>query len=154
MSLYTKLFDENKDADKLLYMIASERDEFPRYRDIFINPEGTEISVLCRSGGPNRDVWAEQIDWCQRIPRYLRDYDDKFDNTYMYFVYQVYPNDDRKMLKELELPKEDFDLKKKFDQAIADLDNPNSDQYKRAAKLAMDIQNQMETHKNGVCIYI
>ena len=75
MSLYNRLFQENKDATALLGMISCTRDMFQRYRDVFLNVEGNVITVLTRLGGGNRKDYQEVFDAMKCSPYYIRDYD-------------------------------------------------------------------------------
>ena len=54
MSLYNRLFNENKDATALLGMINCTRNDFMRYRDVYLNKTGTIITVVARIGRYNR----------------------------------------------------------------------------------------------------
>lgn len=51
MSLYNVLFGENEEATVLLGMIGATREDFGRYRDVYLNTEGNKIIVLTRVGG-------------------------------------------------------------------------------------------------------
>lgn len=51
MSIYNALFSENEDATALLGMIGCTRNEFMRYRDVYLNVTGDIITVVSRIGG-------------------------------------------------------------------------------------------------------
>lgn len=51
MSLYNMLFGENPDAMALLGMLELTRKVFGRYRDVYLNKDGTKITVISRIGG-------------------------------------------------------------------------------------------------------
>lgn len=99
MSMYNMLFGENPQAALLKFVLDLDNDtskwKTGRYRDIFLNKDGTEIHVYTRNGGGNRihvRPTPEGIDCdCPACimkyllpthPRYLRDYDDELDPTY------------------------------------------------------------------------
>lgn len=89
MSLYNKLFDENKDAMALLGMIELTRNDFQRYRDVWLNKEGTIITVFTRLGGNNRKEYKQVFENIRKNPYYVQDFDDNFDETYAYIRFKV-----------------------------------------------------------------
>lgn len=99
MSLYNMLFGVNPFSRVLLQMLGTTVDNVPRYRDCFLNDDGTEIIIHTRTGGGNRDAyenggeyWKEgQIDndTLRAIPGFKHDADDDFDCTYADFHYAV-----------------------------------------------------------------
>lgn len=74
-----------------------------RFRDIFINSDGTEIVLYTRNGGGNREHWDDKClegiecdcHGCAityvlpKHPNYLYDQDDDFDSTYAEIVFSV-----------------------------------------------------------------
>lgn len=89
MSLYNKLFGENEEAHVLLGFVGLNKGIFMRYRDCFLNPEGTIVTVISRIGGDNRKDYRQTFTDLKRHKNYLRDYDDAFDSTYCYFEFKV-----------------------------------------------------------------
>lgn len=99
MSLYNMLFRENPFSNVLLKMLGTDQNNIPRYRDCFLNKDGSEIIVHTRTGGGNRDAyerdgeyWEEGMidnDTLRRIPGYKSDEDDSFDSTYANFHFEV-----------------------------------------------------------------
>lgn len=104
MSLYNILHGECKNAARLQEILKLQNYNVGRYRDIGINEDGTEILMLTRNGGGNRehDDYDEKKEgpncYCTgciityhipKHPNYLRDYDDDFDCTYAYVAYSV-----------------------------------------------------------------
>lgn len=72
-----------------------------RFRDIYLNADGTEIHLLTRNGGGNRDCWTpECADTCMcpgciqtkilpQHEQYISDADDDFDNTFAITKFRV-----------------------------------------------------------------
>ena len=143
MSLYNRLFQENKDAAALLGMISCTRDMFQRYRDVFLNVEGNVITVLTRLGGCNRKDYQEVFDAMKCSPYYIRDYDDVFDETYCYFDFSV-PEKYKKTCKMM-APKENRpSIKELFEKEIAESKIPGSDAEKRMDQIAASIFGALE----------
>lgn len=107
MSLYNVLFQENEDAMALLGMIGCTRDMFQRYRDVNLHNKGTIIRVTTRLGGPNRVDYKQVFENIKRNEKYIKDYDDEFDNTYCYIDFKVpekYAKTCKMMAPEVEQP--------------------------------------------------
>lgn len=138
MSLYNKIFGENEDAAALLGMLHLTRNKFGRYRDAYLNKEGTVITVVTRIGGGNKHDYNQVYTDMKRHPHYLKDYPDEFDETYQYFDFNVpagyqwtcskiAPKEDRKSVGEM------------FKQEVEDAKDPNSAASKRMEQLAHEI---------------
>jgi hypothetical protein len=89
MSLYNMLFGTNPFSGVLLQMLGVTRDDVPRFRDCFLNEDGTEIIIHTRTGGGNRDDYQASNDELTEIAGYKFDADDDFDSTYADFHYEV-----------------------------------------------------------------
>jgi hypothetical protein len=99
MSLYHALFGLNPFSNMLLEMLGTTPDRIPRYRDCYLNEDGSEIIIHTRTGGGNRssyekggEYWEEgQIDndALRALPGFKSDADDDFDCTYADFHYEV-----------------------------------------------------------------
>ena len=89
MSLYNMLFGVNPFSDVLLQMLGLTKADVPRYRDCFLNKDGTEIIIHTRTGGGNRDDYAGSNETLTQVPGYKYDEDDDFDCTYADFHYEV-----------------------------------------------------------------
>lgn len=89
MSLYNRLFGENKEAPVLLGFIGLNKGIFMRYRDVYLNKDGTIITVITRTGGSNRKDYRQSFTDIRKNINYIRDYDDEFDSTYCYFEFKV-----------------------------------------------------------------
>jgi hypothetical protein len=89
--LYNMLFGYNTACAFLLPMLTDEKPEkfFPRFRDCGLGSDRNSIVVFTRTGGGNREAYAEENAKIASLPTYRCDYDDDFDCTYAYFVYDV-----------------------------------------------------------------
>lgn len=143
MSLYNKLFDENKDAMALLGMIELTRNDFQRYRDIWLNKEGTIITVFTRLGGNNRKEYKQVFKNIRKNPYYVKDFDDNFDETYAYFQFKVpekYLYTCKKIAPKEEMPS----FEQRFEKQLKEMNIPGTDAYKRAEEVANIIINNIE----------
>ena len=61
-------------------------DEYPRFRDCFVNED--EIHIYTRVGGGNRNCGFGEEELVKH-PNYLRDEDDEFDSTYATYIFSV-----------------------------------------------------------------
>lgn len=90
MSLYNLLFGVNPTAAVLLKMLGiTNISNIPRFRDCFMNSDGTEIIIHTRTGGGNRAEYEEQNAAMREIAGFISDDDDSFDSTYANFRYGV-----------------------------------------------------------------
>lgn len=83
----------------ILPMLGKHPDEYPRFRDCFI--EEGQIVVLTRVGGNNRnsDLGEDKL---YSHPNFVTTYDDDYDSTYGYYVFSVpdeWKDDFEKLLK-------------------------------------------------------
>lgn len=113
MSLYNMLFGVDKMAPVLLAALGIKTDQVPRFRDCFLDSERKHIVIHTRTGGGNRDYYAnaerykahhaDQIgteyeykgpwnDDLHEHANYLYDEDDDFDSTYADFYFS-FPTD-------------------------------------------------------------
>lgn len=68
--------------------------EIPRYRDHWLELDGDAIvlAVYTRTGGGNREEYAEQIKELCNLPAFMVETDDSYANTYMTFRFRLdYP---------------------------------------------------------------
>lgn len=147
MSLYNMLFGENLLAPLFLKILDIDQPdgkyESGRFRDIYLNAEGTRIILLTRNGGNNReDYFPKNI---LEHPNYLTDYDDSFDNTYCYIEFLV-PKRFQAALKKLAPGKEPKKLHEKFEGVVKDLEqNKTTPETKKAEKIMEEILKKMES---------
>jgi hypothetical protein len=92
------LFGYNELASKLLDVLEVDYETIDRFRDCFLNSDGSEIVIYTRTGGNNRVDHEESNDRLRKIKGFIGDEDDSFDNTYALFRYSV-PEDMQKLCK-------------------------------------------------------
>ena len=88
MSLYNMLFGINPDTDKLLSLLDATKEDFGRFRNVYMR-DGY-IVVHTRCGGGNREDYFP--DWVEDHPWYSHDEDDSFDCTYADIYFKVPEN--------------------------------------------------------------
>lgn len=148
MSLYSMLFKENEDAEKLLNMLNLERDDFGRYRDAYLNADGTVIIVYTRCGGGNREDYDYVFESMEDHSQYIRDYDDEYDETYCYFEFDV-PQKYLEETKEMSTGEKPLNVTEKFNKAIEEMQKPGSEAEKRAKEVAKRIEEGIEANPQG-----
>ena len=89
MSLYNMMCGTNPCTALLLSLIDLDYKQIPRFRDVWVNREFTEITVFTRTGGGNRDEYKDQNLVLMEHPFYLRDSDCDFDSTFALFVFSL-----------------------------------------------------------------
>lgn len=142
MSLYTKLFGENPDANALIGALGLNKSIFERYRDIFLNKEGTEIIVYTRCGGPNRTEYERVFEIMKKHPNYICDYDDEFDNTYAYIKFSV-PEKYKFMCKSIAPKENPRSVDQMFKDHIEKAKDPNSEEAKKDEEIMNAILDQI-----------
>lgn len=96
MSLYNALFGQNKAAELLMAMIGLTKEDAGRFRDCYLmrvadtkDAGGLRIVVYTRTGGGNREDYAESNDAMAANKNYVEDHDAEHDSTYAEFVFTV-----------------------------------------------------------------
>ena len=94
MSLYNTMFGVSPATFWILPMLGKHPDEYPRFRDCFLNneerPEFNEhIHVYTRTGGDNREYYEVENQAMREMSEYVTDFDDSFDNTYASWVFRI-----------------------------------------------------------------
>lgn len=87
MSMYNMLFGMNPDADKLLEFLGKTKEDFGRFRNVYMD-EGF-IVVHTRNGGGNREDYEDVFEEMAEHPWYSHDEDDSFDCTYANIYFKV-----------------------------------------------------------------
>lgn len=77
----------NPAAFLILPMLGRHASEYPRFRDCFLNEE-KQIVVLTRVGGNNRNCGYGEEE-LYKDPNFVKTYDNEFDSTYGYYVFNV-----------------------------------------------------------------
>ena len=85
-SLYNVIFGYNPACIVILPMLGRKEDEYPRFRDCFV--EDGKIAIYTRVGGNNRNCgYGEEK--LYEDPNYVSTYDDEFDSTYATYLFNV-----------------------------------------------------------------
>jgi hypothetical protein len=93
--MYNMLFGVNPNADQLLALLDATKEDFGRFRDVYVN--NGYIVVHTRCGGGNREDYFPE--WVEDHPWYSHDADDDFDCTYADIFFKLPPEE--KLLTEL-----------------------------------------------------
>ena len=141
MNLYNQLHGENPQADELLNMIMCKREDFGRYRDIYLNADGTRITVWTRCGGSNRPYFTKMYEAFRNNPYAIRHYDDKFDATFAYIEFKV-SGICQARAKELATGKEPESLREKTDRTLVELESMNIETDPRTKPLVQKFESQ------------
>lgn len=149
MSLYNQLFDENKDATALLGMLSLTRNDFARYRDVWLNKSGTIITVLARIGGNNRKDYKQVFTNIRKNKYFIKDFDDNFDNTYAYLQFKI-PKKYQYTCKSIAPKEERLSLKEMFEKEIQEAKIPGSEADKRMEKIANEILKNIKNGNNFI----
>lgn len=94
MSLYNLINGVNPCTFFILPMLGKHPDEYPRFRDCFIDNEehpeyDNHIHVFTRTGGGNREAYVAQNNEMRAMETFLTDFDDSFDSTYASWIFSV-----------------------------------------------------------------
>ena len=143
MSLYNKLFGENENATALLGMIELTRNDFERFRDIYLNKSATTITVLTRIGGKYRKIYKDIFNNVRENKWYIKDFDDNYDNTYTYIQFKV-PEKYQYTCKKIAPKREELTVGGKFKKEIKEAQIPGTEASKRADEIAEYIMNEIE----------
>lgn len=144
MSLYRQLFGENENADKILDLIDINRDNFGRYRDCWLSPDGTIATVLSRIGDGNRENYEYIYANLKLHIRYKGYKEDEKDPTYVYFYFEI-PDRNLEEAKKIAPKEEHPTVWKMFEDEIKEATaNPESPTSKRMEQIVHQIFDQME----------
>ena len=86
MSLYNMIKGYNPACIFIMPMLDKKQDEYPRFRDCFV--EDGKIAIFTRVGGNNRNCGFGE-DELYKDPNFVTTYDDDFDNTYGTYLFNV-----------------------------------------------------------------
>lgn len=94
MSLYNMVNGATAATFFVLPMLGKHPDEYPRFRDCFIrdgdHPEYDDhIQIYTRTGGGNREEYADENEAMRQMPGFVDDFDDSFDSTFASWVFKV-----------------------------------------------------------------
>lgn len=144
MSLYNRLFGETEESEVMLGFIGVNKGMFMRYRDAYLNPEGTIVTVVTRTGGNNRKDYRQSFTDARKNENYIRDFDDDFDSTYCYFEFKV-PEKYLEVAKKMAPENERLSVGAMFKQEVEEAQIPGSPAFKRQQEIAEAIFNAMES---------
>jgi hypothetical protein len=155
MSLYNMLFGQNPLSPLYLEMVGLPSEYFRRFRDAYLNDDGTQIIVYTRCGGGNRDDYFPTD--VNEHPLYIKDCDDEFDCTYAYIYFKV-PEDVVYLTKEI-IKMENGDsqigstVSEMFQSAMDDMmNNPDSEYLKKSMPIVNAMSDAMESGKSGAIV--
>ena len=155
MSLYNILHGVDDLAPILLKILDLDQPDGKfdtgRFRDIYLNEDGTKIILLTRNGGGNRDDYQNIFDSLEADhPNYITDFDDDFDSTYAYIEFSI-PDQFKEDLKALATGKKPKNMFEKTNEAIAALDGKSPEEIKNEfpelTKILETIVGKLETPK-------
>lgn len=86
MSLYNMLNGFNPACVILMPMLGRKQEEYPRFRDCFL--EDGKIAIYTRVGGGNRGCGYGEEE-LYKDPNFVTTYDDEFDRTYATYLFNV-----------------------------------------------------------------
>lgn len=87
MNIYQMVNGVNPATFFILPMLGKHPDEYPRFRDAFMD-EG-DILVLTRTGGGNREEYAEANAELETVETYVSNHDWEQDSTYAVWRFKV-----------------------------------------------------------------
>lgn len=102
MSFYNLICKVNPLSRWLLATIHLTITDIPRFRDVWCNLALTELTIYTRTGGGNREQFAEHNAALCAHPLYLRDADDEFDNTFASFTFSIPPEQTAAIISDIE----------------------------------------------------
>lgn len=84
--LYNIINGYNMACVLILPMLGRKQEEYPRFRDCFV--EDGMIAIYTRVGGGNRGCGFGEEE-LYKDPNFIKTYDDDFDNTYATYLFNV-----------------------------------------------------------------
>jgi len=140
MSLYNLLHGVNYLMPVLLAILDIDQKEGKwdsgRFRDIYLNEDGTKIILFTRNGGGNREGYFP--DEIRTHPNYFTDYDDDFDCTYAYIEFSV-PKGFKRAMRKLSTGEREKSLKQKTDEYLDKLKKGEVEVPKQIKKIFEEI---------------
>lgn len=139
MSLYNMLMGVNPFTPILKGILGFTRleDDLYRFRDIYPNEDGDQVTVFTRIGGPNRKTHKEIIAYLRSHPWYEQDYDDEYDDTFASFVFVV-PETSQEDIKEIAEVTDTAPPMERYRKLMTDLDEGVDNEATRQARAVLD----------------
>ena len=91
-----------------------------RFRDIWLNEDGSQIILYTRNGGGNRTYYHYIFAILRRHPNYLDDWDDDGDNTYAYISFSI-PEEYKEFCKGLASGEKLESVSEKFKKTLTEM---------------------------------
>lgn len=124
MSLYNMVHGTNPLAGLILAVLGVKPAEVPRFRDAYYN--GSNLVILTRTGGGNREAYEEQNQKLTELHGYLTDADTAFDSTFAEFHYSV-PDQFLYLLEYLNKYSQTKDLGTRWEEELEKIKNAGTD---------------------------
>jgi hypothetical protein len=86
--MYNLINGVNPASFLILPMLGKHPEEYPRFRDCFVDKD-SNICIYTRIGGGNRENYKEEIEEMRYHSSFIKDFDDDGDCTYATFVFSV-----------------------------------------------------------------
>lgn len=114
-NMYNIVHGVNEHAASFLSLLELSQSDLGRFRDCWLNEDGSKLIVFTRNGGGNReDYFPKNI---TKHPLYIEDYDDDYDNTYAHIVFKV-PLEHLHITKQLATGRKPKTLKEKTEESL------------------------------------
>lgn len=88
MSLYNAMMGFNPACVFIMPMLGRKQDEYPRFRDCFVDDDHKHILIYTRVGGGNRGCGYGEEE-LYKDPNFVETYDDEYDSTYGTYKFKV-----------------------------------------------------------------
>ena len=88
MSLYNMMMGFSPACIFIMPMLGRKQDEYPRFRDCFVDDDKKHILIFTRVGGGNRGCGFGEEE-LYKDPDFVETYDDDFDSTYGTYKFKV-----------------------------------------------------------------
>ena len=87
--MYNSLFGMNNVAPICTSIAGIDYRNIERFRDAILRKRNNNyyVEILTRTGGPNRGCYENKI--LIQSNNYIRDFDDKYDNTYRHYIFKI-----------------------------------------------------------------
>lgn len=114
-----------------------------RFRDIFLNEDGTQISLYTRNGGGNRDNYTHVFRVLRKHPQYTNDYDDDYDCTYATIDFKV-PEKFKAACQAMATGEKLKTIGEKFQDSLKELENMSKEEMEKRYAPLVGILKQIE----------